>query len=515
MERSISPILNIAQSYHADEQATVQGVSGLDLMEKAGQAVTEAIVSRWQKRPVMVLVGPGNNGGDGFVIARLLTKAGWSVSIYMLGAKSALKGDAAINAKRWRGKIFDLEAAFENISKPEQNDDTLIIDALFGAGLSKPLKGFIKDLAQKLKQRRKQSKNFVVVAVDMPSGVHGDTGQILGDGSFAADLTVTFGNAKPGHYLMPGRGLCGELVMADIGIPDQVVSDLKPKTFLNSPGIWIDQFPQPHALGHKYNRGHVVVLGGDEMSGAARLVALAARRMGAGLVTVSVSKKMFPVYASTLEPGTLLKTTQGLKGFCKIIKDPRKTTCVLGPGAGLYKKTAEKVLSALKANKNCVLDADALSVFQNDPETLFKALYDNTGQGGLTPHAGEFLKLFPDLAQKQKQYGKLAITIQAAKRAGCVVVYKGVDTVIAAPDGHAVLNANAPPTLATAGTGDVLAGFMGGLVAQGMPVFKAAQASVWLHAECANLFGLGLVAEDLIDMLPEVLNELFAPDNGK
>ena len=475
----------------------------LKLMDAAGKAIADAIKRRWGKRPVMVLAGPGKNGGDGFVVACLLKKAGWSVTVCLLGDKASLTGEAAVQAKRWRAKVLTLDVALDILTTTEALDDYLIVDALFGAGLSRPLNGLIKTLAQWLNAQRLLMSAPSVVAVDVPSGMCGETGQALQGIAFQADLTVTFTAAQPGHLLLPGRDLCGELVVADIGLVCETA------TIHNSPELWGSAFPRLDSSGHKYSRGHLVVLGGERMMGAAHLASLAARRMGAGLVSLAIQEDNFALYAAAVSPGTLLATFKGGKGFRKILSDPRKNACVLGPGAGLTEETRKKVMAALKAKKSCVLDADALSLFEDDPDALFASLKRSGQDVVLTPHGGEFRRLFADLAKQQGALGKLEVTRRAAKRAGCVLIYKGPDSVIAAPDGRAVIASNAPPTLATAGTGDVLAGFVGALLAQNMPAFEAAAAATWLHGQCAHAFGLGLIAEDLIDQLPEALAALF------
>jgi len=502
-------ILSVRQTYQADTGAAAVGISGLALMESAGAAIARAIQARWEQREVLVLAGPGNNGGDGFVVARLLKKAGWPVTVHLLGDKAALKGDAATNAKRWRSKVQPLDQALDIIAALDDAESLLVVDALFGAGLSKPLGGAAKSLAEILNIQMDEGRAPAVIAVDIPSGVNGDTGHISKGVAFSADLTVTFCRLKPGHVLMPGRSYCGELVVADIGISDDVVASLSPTVFLNGVELWEPALPEPDVQGNKYGRGHVVVLGGTVMCGAARLAALAARRLGAGLVTVAAPETAFSTYISAVDPGTLVSPFKGLKGFRKILSDPRKTTCVLGPGAGASKSTRGKVLAALTANKACVLDADALSAFKSEPEALFTGLGNHAHDVVLTPHGGEFARLFPDLAKMQASIGKLEVTRMAAKRAGCVVLYKGPDTIVACSDGRAAITANAPPTLATAGTGDVLAGFTAALLAQGMVAFDAANAAAWLHAECARAFGPGLIAEDLSDELPDVLESLF------
>ncbi|OEJ68054.1 bifunctional ADP-dependent NAD(P)H-hydrate dehydratase/NAD(P)H-hydrate epimerase [Magnetovibrio blakemorei] len=525
-------ILSVSQMRKADKAAIDAGRPGLDLMQAAGYAVGEAILARWDKRAVVVLAGPGNNGGDGYVAALHLKKAGWPVTVYGLGEKADLpgggQGDAAVFAKRWRAKVQPLEAALDVIAGLENGDDLLVVDALFGTGLARPLEGAAKILAELLTVSQAQHNAPAVVSVDIPSGLSGDTGRALGEQSgaicFHADLTVTFCRPKPAHALMPGRGVCGEIVVADIGISDSIVAGQGPVSHLNDINVWGEAFPRHDADIHKFARGHVVVLGGETMTGAARLVAGAARRGGAGLVSLAAPEKAFPIYAASVDPGTLTPSFKGVKGFSALISDARKTTCVMGPGAGLGagqgKTTRAITLAAINAGKRCVLDADALSVFQKDPDVLFKALKAEAKMLGglvatvLTPHGGEFQRLFPDLARRyarggtRTKHSKIGITLEAAKRSGAVVLFKGPDTVVAAPDGRTAVTTNAPRTLATAGAGDVLAGLIGALLAQGMPAFEAANGAAWLHGEAASAFGPGLIAEDIIDELPAVLDWL-------
>jgi len=524
-------VLSVSQMQSADQTAIANGISGDQLMQAAGQAVFDAIVARWEQRAVAVLAGPGNNGGDGFVIARLLKKAGWPVTVYLLGEKKALTGDALANAKRWRNKVQPLKAALDVIAGLEHGDELLIVDALFGAGLSRPLENVPKILAELVTVSQAQGNAPVVVAVDVPSGLCGDTGRALGGKRggicFHADLTVSFCRPKPAHALMPGRSVCGETVIVDIGIDDDVVARVFNGTSLNTPDLWAHAYPFQEADTHKYVRGHMVVLGGAVMTGAARLVAGAARRAGAGLVSIATPDKAFPIYAASVDPGTLTPPFSGMKGWRKLIGDARKNTCVSGPGAGvakpaIAKSTRAMTLAAIETGKRCVLDADALSVFEGDVKPLFKAIKANVKANGgvdsvvLTPHGGEFPRLFPDLARLYAKPGskggaknsKLTLTREAARRAGCVVIFKGPDTVVAAPDGRAAITTNAPRTLATAGAGDVLAGIVGALLAQGMPVFEAANAAAWLQGEAASGFGEGLIAEDIADELPAVLQWL-------
>ncbi len=519
-------ILSVSEMREADRLAIEQGTPGEVLMDKAGQAVADAILSHWEPCQVAVLAGPGNNGGDGFVVARLLKQAGWTTTVYAQVDRDAYTGDAALHVKRWRNKVWPLEDALELIAGLGPDDDLLVVDALFGTGLTRPLDGTPKILAELMTVSQAQENAPGVVAVDIPSGLNGDTGRALGGRRrggicFHADLTVTFCRPKPAHALMPGRGVCGDIVIADIGISDDVVAEVSGNTYLNTPNVWGNAFPIYEEDIHKYARGHVTVLGGEVMCGAARLSAFAARRVGAGVAAIATPEKAFPIYAAAAEPGTICAPFKSLRGFKKLVSDSRKNACVIGPGAGVSKQTREIALSAVKAGKACVLDADAITVFEDGPKALFRAAKaqrkSNFAQESvvLTPHGGEFPRLFPDLGKRLvhprpiAKDSKLSITRTAAKRAGCVVLLKGPDTVIAAPDGRASISVNGPESLATAGAGDVLAGMIAGLMAQGMPAFEAANAAVWLHGEAANGFGPGLVAEDISNELPYQLDILL------
>ncbi len=484
-------LLSVDEMSRADAAAVAGGVAGLELMENAGTAVAGEIRRRWEPQPVAVLCGPGNNGGDGFVVARRLRAAEWPVRLALLGSRKTLKGDAAINADRWvgAGGWSDHVAPLE----PGVLDGcALVVDALFGAGLARPLEGAARAVVEAVNER-----NLECVSVDVPSGVHGDTGQVLGAAP-QASLCVTFFRRKPGHLLLPGRSLAGDVVIADIGIPDSVLADIRPRTFVNGAELWLQRYPWAGAGANKYSRGHAVVVGGPEMTGAARLAALGARRIGAGLVTITVPPEAFPIFAAG-PPGTLVKPVADDAGFEEFLADPRKKAVLVGPGAGVSDDTRRRVLAALKAEKACVLDADALTVFRDDPETLFSAI---AGPCLLTPHEGEFARLFA------ADGDKLMRARDAARRSGAVVLLKGADTVIAAADGRAVINADAPPELATAGSGDVLAGIALGLAVQGMDVFDAACAAAWIHGAAAAAFGPGLIAEDLLDVLPRVVRRL-------
>jgi len=476
-------LLTVEQMAQADAETIALGTPGHVLMERAGAAVVREICHRWKPGRVSVLCGPGNNGGDGYVIARLLEEAGWVVRAFSYGAVDRLAGDAATIAGLWKREVEPLQSCLAV-------DVDLVVDALFGAGLSRPLDGEVTSFLDSL--------TAPCVAVDVPSGVDGNSGKVLG-GAVMAELTVTFCRAKPGHLLFPGRGHCGELVVADIGIPDSVVQTVDACVGKNGPDIWGDRFPWPVLDAHKYQRGHLVVAGGGiASSGAARLSARAGLRVGAGLVTCAVPPSAVMVYAAHLT-SVMLKPLPDQDAFGQVLTERRVTALVLGPGQGLDHDTRNKVLQALKSAKPIVLDADALSVFADDPEVLFSALHERCV---LTPHEGEFARLF------ERTDDRLADARAAAIRCGAVVVLKGPDTIVAHPDGRALINANAPPELATAGSGDVLAGFVGGLLAQGLGAFDAAATGVWLHGAVGQEGGPGLIAEDLPDLLPMVLCQL-------
>jgi len=488
--RHDAAILTVAEMARADALAIACGVPGLTLMEAAGEAVAREVGRRWPRGPVAVLCGPGNNGGDGFVAARLLRDAGWPVGVALLGERSALRGDAAGAAARWPGEVAALTPAI-------LDGAALAVDALFGAGLVRPLEGMARTVVEALDARR-----LPCLAVDLPSGVQGDTGQVLGAAPHAT-ATVTFFRRKPAHLLLPGRALAGEVVVADIGIPAAVLDEIRPSLAENAPALWLDGFPWPRLEDHKYRRGHLLIVGGEVMTGAARLAARAARRIGAGLVTLVCTRTSHPIYAAD-SAGLITAIVDDDAGFSALLADKRRNALLIGPGLGVTPQTRRRTLAGLAAGKACVIDADALTVFADHPPDLFDAV---RAASLLTPHEGEFGRLFPDLASLP---GKLDRARQAALRAKMAVLLKGADTVVAAPDGRAAINSNAPPTLATGGSGDVLAGMAAGLMAQGLPPFEAASAAAWLHGDAAAGFGPGLIADDLPDELPASLARLRA-----
>lgn len=465
----------------AEKYADSHGTSYMVMMENAGKAIFDCVINNYKKQPVLILCGPGNNGGDGFVVARLLKQAGWSVKIV---------GDIVAKTPDSKDMLDRCGCDILPISPDVLNDKPLIIDALFGAGLMRPIDGNNGYIIQEI-----NNLQLDVVAVDIPSGVDGNTGEILGIAT-KAKHTVTFLRKKPGHLLLPAKARCGKVIIANINIPPECLEKIKPIIFENFPSLW--QVPAPSADEHKYNRGHTCVIAG-EMSGAPRIAARSARRVGSGLVTLAGPQDIYQVLA-TEEAGALLQHLDTKKDFTNLLANEKITTWLIGPGYGVHEETVTTICNILKTNKPSVLDADAITSFEKNPEKLFSAI---NGEVVLTPHSGEFKRLFPKLNKD-----KLTNVQEAAQLSGATIVLKGSDTIIVAPDGRTIINSNASAYLATAGSGDALAGIIAGLLAQGLNGFDAAACGVYLHAETANMFGEGLIAEDIPETLPKVLHKL-------
>ncbi|HXB01132.1 MAG TPA: NAD(P)H-hydrate epimerase, partial [Steroidobacteraceae bacterium] len=317
-------LLSVAQMNEADRLTTAAGTPGLLLMQKAGEAVAREITRRWTPRPVTVLCGPGNNGGDGFVVATALAQSGWPVRVALLGPKQALRGDAQHHAQRWTGAV-------EPLSPRAIDGAELVVDALFGSGLSRPLDPQVSSLLA-LATRRK----VPLVAVDVPSGVMGDSGE--SQGAAASSCTVTFARKKPGHLLLPGRVLCGDLVVADIGIPPTVLESLSINTWENDPALWLEKLPRPQASVNKYSRGHALLYGGYPLTGAARMAARAAARSGAGLTTIAVPEVAFAIYAAALT-SIMVQPLAQADDLTRLLSDRRYTAFSIGPGAGVNATT--------------------------------------------------------------------------------------------------------------------------------------------------------------------------------
>jgi len=491
-------LLSNAEMAEADRLTIASGVAGMTLMESAGRAVADAVAA---KAPlgtrVTVVAGPGNNGGDGFVAARCLAERGYRVRLLLVGDAAGLKGDAAEAARRFQG---DAEPA----APDKLAGSGVVVDALFGAGLDRPVSGLPRAMIEAM-----NGCGAPVVAVDLPSGINGTTGAVMG-AAVTARESVTFFRSKPGHLLLPGRLHCGKVRIADIGIRAGVLETIAPRTFVNRTELWRDLFPVPRIDGHKYSRGHAVVMSGPMWrTGAARLAARAALRAGAGLVTIASPPDALAVNAAA-SLAVMVRPADGARGLADVLSDRRVNAVVLGPGGGVGAGMRDLVAAALSGERAVVLDADALTSFADDPPALFAAIAARPAAPTiLTPHEGEFARIFSASAQAHAQSSKLDRARIAAAVSRAVVLIKGADTVVAAPDGRAAIADNASPWLATAGSGDVLAGMIAGLTAQRMPAFEAACAAVWLHGESGTLAGPGMIAEDLPDVLPKVLAALL------
>jgi hydroxyethylthiazole kinase-like uncharacterized protein yjeF len=479
-------ILTNAQMRAADAGAIAAGTPGFTLMTRAGESVARAVMDRWPTGTVLVLCGPGANGGDGFMAAAALRAAGRTVRVAAMSNTAAMKGDGALAAKAWDGPA-------ERLGPALFVGPTVIVDALFGAGLDRPLEAGVQTLL-----RAAAASSAPILAVDLPSGLNGDTGAPMGYAP-PATATVTFHRKKPAHVILPGRDLCGEIIVADIGLD----APRDAKLLENGPFLWASRMAWPTAASHKQDRGRVIVVSGDvATTGAARLAARAALRIGAGVVTVLTPPDALLVNGAHLEAVMLrpFETDVELEAAAAMVD-----AAVIGPAAGVNESTVSNLFALARTGAGLVIDADALTVFREDPEEMFSVL---DRDDVLTPHAGEFERVFPGLLGSSPE--RITAVRTAAKRAGAVVLLKGSDTVIATPDGRAVVNTNAPPWLATAGAGDVLAGFIGGLIAQGLDSFDAACAAVWIHAEAGAAFGPGLISEDLPGLAPRVLARLHA-----
>jgi hydroxyethylthiazole kinase-like uncharacterized protein yjeF len=486
---SAAEILTVAEAGAADRAAIAAGTTGFTLMQRAGAGVAQAIQARFRKGPVVVLCGPGGNGGDGYVTASTLAEAGWPVTAAGT-PRDALTGDAAEAAKAWTGDVRPLGVE-------ALDGAALLVDALFGAGLKRPLDAGLQAIL-----KAAEARGLPIVAVDLPSGLQGDAGRPL-DYAPRAALTVTFHRKKPAHVLEPGRDLCGAVVVVDIGLSPPKDAML----FENGPALWLSRFPWPDSASHKSQRGHLMVVsGGASQTGAARLCTRGGLRVGAGLVTLLSPPSAVFVNAVRLE-AVMLKSFKDADALVDIAA--KASSVVIGPAAGVGEATRANLLALSNTEAALVVDADALTTFKDDAQTLFTALCD---RDVLTPHPGEFERVFPGLLSAS--LNRIEAARAAAARAGAVVLLKGTDTVIAAPDGRAAVNGNGAPWLATAGSGDVLAGLIGGLLAQGMSAFDAACAGAWLHGAAGSAFGPGLISEDLPGLIPDVLKELYARNHG-
>jgi hydroxyethylthiazole kinase-like uncharacterized protein yjeF len=513
-------ILLPKQMAEADRLTIEGGIPGYDLMEKAGEAVANAAQDLLEEQTgssasgmVCILCGPGNNGGDGFVAARLLEEEGWSAIVGCSVDAAALQGDAKLAADDWGEEIYPLSPRL-------WQDADLVIDALFGAGLDRPVTGELAELIEKL-----NGSGLPVLAVDLPSGVEGESGLVRG-AAVKAQKTVTFFARKPGHLLYPGAAHAGQLEVAQIGIETDVLDECGSVALMNDPWLWQSDLPESikpleqmnafRLADHKFHRGHcLVVSGGTTSSGAARLAARAALRSGAGLVTLAPPHDAASVVAAQVT-SVMVEPISEFMSFSAILSARNYDALLLGPGMGLDEEHACLVAESLQQDGVVVLDADALTLMAEQGEAGIEALAASVpaqnGQLILTPHEGEFARLFPDLSHRlrgQDGRSKLSCVVEASARSGAIIILKGADTVIANPEGLAVIQSEGLPYLATAGSGDVLAGLVAGLSGQGMIPFEAACAAVWFHKEAGKMLGAGLISEDLPDCMPALFAKLF------
>ncbi len=478
----------------ADKAAGESGINMWRMMVNAGSAIAAAALKHYPgTQRFAVLCGPGNNGGDGYVAAHCLKEAGAVVTVFRFGPAPE-QGDAEKASALWNGLIQPIEDY-------EVLPGDVVIDALFGAGLCRPLPETLCALIATINRAREED-GLAVIAADLPSGIDGRTGSFPTGSAEAAcamraDRTVTFMCLKPGHLLLPGRDYCGVVELVDIGIPERIVLAHDQNLRVNGPDLWLSTLPRGEAGDHKYSKGHLCVFGGAaNATGASRLAAQSALRSGAGAVTLLAPREALEINTAHLTAVMLKEASEEVVEAA--LQDPRVTGFVIGPGYGVGEAARQMVLRI--ASKPLVLDADAISSFAGHAEMLADRLGGRDTAFIMTPHEGEFSRLFPDLTS-DNTLSKIDRARLAAKRMNAVIVYKGADTVIASPDGRTCVNCNAPPWLATAGSGDVLAGIAGALLARGVAAFEAAAAAVWLHAEAGNRAGEGLTAESLVEAI--------------
>lgn len=487
-------VLTADDARSLDERAMDLGISGYELMQNAGKAVAEMLAyyigtPLEAPQPIIILCGPGNNGGDGFVAAQFLKEWGYLVSLRCSVGIDTLTGDAGTAAEEWDGSVdaFDTK---------NFGDSAAIVDCLFGVGLNKPIEGDVAEIITEV-----NAADTFVLSVDIASGLDANTGQPNGD-CIKADATITFNFKKPAHLIAPGRFLSGgsdNIHVAAIGVPIAAIVDLETNISENLPSLWGRAFPFSGPQTHKYDRGHMLVLGGREPTlGASRLASIAGLRTGAGLVTLAAPTETYAVQASALMD-VMVRRFDSSFGFMGIVNDPRIRAVLIGPGSGLGEKTVELIQHVGAKDKKLVLDADALTSLVGRTDLISKL---KAGEVVLTPHEGEFAKLFPTIEVNED---RIQAAREAAKATRATIVLKGVSTIVAAPDGRVSIATNAPAWLSIGGTGDVLSGIICGLMTQGMPAFEAASAGVWIHGEAGMRAGRGLIASDLLDVIPKVL----------
>ncbi len=487
-------LLTPAQMNKADQLTILGGIAGIELMEAAGNSLCDILLGEFpDARKILIVCGNGNNGGDGLIAARVLADSGLEVDLFFAGNKDRIQGDAAIARNKLGSNVTIVD-------DPHQLQYDVIVDALFGAGLDRNIEGELAGLIREVNE-----SNTPVLSVDLPSGIDGATGQILGT-AIRADATVTFFRRKPGHFLYPGRDHCGQVFLTQIGIRPAVLEQIGIATKLNTPQLWQLKFPTPEPDGHKHNRGHTLVVSGEiSMCGAARLVAGSALRTGSGLVTIAGSADVLQASAASVT-SVMLREAAKCDELLEILQDKRINCVAMGPGMQPDLATCTKVLAILSTHLHTVLDAGALSAFEGRQEELFAAINATQKSIVLTPHEGEFCRLFTNEIANQS---KISRAQSAARLSGATVVLKGPDTVVASPDGNTCVANNAPPWLATAGSGDVLTGIITGLLAQGMPPFEAAAAAVWIHGDGATRLGAPMISSDLDQGIRQSISALI------
>ncbi len=490
-------IISVNQMYEADRMMADLGMSGASLMDAAGRNCAELVQKMWPVGRVIVLCGPGNNGGDGFVAYRYLEQMGRDIHLFLAGNVDQLLGDVEGAAELVLDDIRPIsQLLMDGDEGFKLQSGDVVIDAIFGAGLSRALDGEILDVANLI-----NSSQTNVMSIDVPTGVFGDSGEMVSD-AIRADATITFEALKTAHIIEPAASICGQVHVAKIGISPEVFDQICEDIYLNTPDIWAKHLTWPNRHSHKHMRGRLGVVSGDAGStGAARLAARAGLRMGAGVVTLFGEQEAIPEMAASMQA----VMTRAYSDVDELFISAREmSSLVFGPAAGVTEVTRFKVAALLQLGIPIVLDADALTVFEDDPSYLFGLLHEKCV---ITPHIGEFERIFPGVLKKSEN--KINAARSAAQRAGCVVVLKGADTVIAAPKGDARVNIHGSSFLATAGSGDVLAGMIGGWMAQGVEPLEAASASVWLHGEASLTGGAGLISEDLMEYFPRILTRFY------
>ncbi|MBT3940232.1 MAG: NAD(P)H-hydrate dehydratase [Pelagibacterales bacterium] len=486
-------IINKSDSYIiANKQNTINIENSckdsFNLMEKAGKLAAKNIDSLYTKRKTLILCGIGGNGGDGFIIAQELANKGWDIVTTIVGDQKVIKGDALKALNKLKLKLLNFNDI--NLDKTK-----LFIDAIYGIGLSRKI-----NKKECIILNTINNHTAPIIAIDIPSGVDCNNGQILGFAPFC-DLTITFSTLKAGHILLPGSEKINKIKVVDIGISKDIINKIEPNIKINNKNQWVKEINWPKIDDHKYSRGYSLVVGGSKkMTGASRLAAISAQRAGSGIVALASEKEAEEIYFISLT-SQLVKSYKNIKEYNAIINESRIDSIVIGPGLDTGNKSILRIKSALKTNKRIVLDAGAISCFKDKLGILIKAL---SGKDAIiTPHEGELKSILPNLSGSL-----ISKALKAAKILDTIVVLKGATTVIASPNNEALVNPAGAKWLSTAGSGDVLAGIIGGLLSNKMKTYYAAAYGVWLHSEAGKYLGAGLIAEDIPKTLTKILKKI-------